>query len=178
MENKTTVNEMVANRRVITRDGVVMSYAEYLEMVRSEEIRFYLRKEGALTRALSFCFRENNMLYYEKKAAVVSYWRMSNHLRWCHIRNKTERLSDRKSTIQDYIFLFLFIFAKITSSIMEGGISMTYKQIEASREARLWITQVALPIVGVVMLVPDARKAVMTKLKEAKKAVETKFKKN
>ena len=61
---------------------------------------------------------------------------------------------------------------------MEGGISMTYKQIEASREARLWITQVALPIVGVVMLVPDTRKAVMTKLKEAKKAVETKFKKN
>ena len=55
---------------------------------------------------------------------------------------------------------------------------MTYKQIEASREARLWITQVALPIAGVVMLVPDARRAVMTKLKEAKKAVEAKFKKN
>ena len=55
---------------------------------------------------------------------------------------------------------------------------MTYKQIEASREARLWITQVALPIIGVVMLIPDARKAVTTKLKEAKKAIETKFKKN
>ena len=55
---------------------------------------------------------------------------------------------------------------------------MTYKQIEVSREARLWIAQVALPIIGVVMLVPDARKAVMTKLKEAKKAIETKFKKN
>ena len=36
MENKTTVNEMAANRRVVTRDGVVMSYAEYLEMVRSK----------------------------------------------------------------------------------------------------------------------------------------------
>ena len=36
MENKTTVNEMAANRQVVTRDGVVMSYAEYLEMVRSE----------------------------------------------------------------------------------------------------------------------------------------------
>ena len=36
MESKTTVNEMAANRRVVTRDGVVMSYAEYLEMVRSE----------------------------------------------------------------------------------------------------------------------------------------------
>ena len=61
---------------------------------------------------------------------------------------------------------------------MKGGIDMTYKQIEASREARLWITQVALPIIGVVMLVPDARKAVTTKLKEAKKAIETKLKKN
>ena len=35
MENKTTVNEMAANRRVVTSDGIVMSYAEYLEMVRS-----------------------------------------------------------------------------------------------------------------------------------------------
>ena len=61
---------------------------------------------------------------------------------------------------------------------MEGGINMTYKQIEASREARLWITQVALPIAGVVLLVPDARKVVMTKLKEAKKTIENKFKKN
>ena len=55
---------------------------------------------------------------------------------------------------------------------------MTYKQIEASREARLLITQVALPIAGVVLLVPDARKVVMTKLKEAKKTIENKFKKN
>lgn len=55
---------------------------------------------------------------------------------------------------------------------------MTYKQIEASREARLWLTQVALPIVGIVMMVPDARNAVVTKLKEAKEAIETKFKKN
>lgn len=60
---------------------------------------------------------------------------------------------------------------------MEGGINMNYRQIEASREARLWLTQVVLPIVGVVMLVPDARKAVMSKLKEAKEAVETQFNK-
>ena len=60
---------------------------------------------------------------------------------------------------------------------MEGGINMTRRQIDASREARLWLTQIALPIFGIVILVPDARKAVATKLKEAKEAVESKFKK-
>ena len=54
---------------------------------------------------------------------------------------------------------------------------MTRRQIDASREARLWLTQIAFPIFGIVMLVPDARKAVATKLKEAKEAVESKFKK-
>ena len=40
---------------------------------------------------------------------------------------------------------------------------MTYKQIEASREARLWIGQVIIPaitVVGAAMTVPDVRKAV------------------
>ena len=54
---------------------------------------------------------------------------------------------------------------------------MTYKQIEASREARLWLSQIVLPIAGVVMMVPEAREAVVAKAKEAKKAIETKFKK-
>lgn len=54
---------------------------------------------------------------------------------------------------------------------------MTYKQIEASREARLWLTQIILPVVTVVMLVPESRKAVIAKVKNAKKAIETKFKK-
>ena len=54
---------------------------------------------------------------------------------------------------------------------------MTRRQIESSREARLWMTQVALPIIGIVMMVPDARKAVATKFKEAKKAIEINFKK-
>lgn len=54
---------------------------------------------------------------------------------------------------------------------------MTYKQIEASREARLWIGQVILPIVMAVMLVPEAREAVVDKVKTAKKNIENKFKK-
>lgn len=31
---------------------------------------------------------------------------------------------------------------------MKGGIDVTYKQVEASREVRLWLTQIVLPIVG------------------------------
>ena len=60
---------------------------------------------------------------------------------------------------------------------MEGVINMTYKQIEASREARLWIGQVILPIVTAVMLVPEAREAVVDKVKTVKKNIENKFKK-
>ena len=54
---------------------------------------------------------------------------------------------------------------------------MTYKQIEASREARLWIGQVILPIVTAVMLVPEAREAVVDKVKKVKKNIKNKFKK-
>lgn len=54
---------------------------------------------------------------------------------------------------------------------------MTYKQIEASREARLWIGQVILPIVTAVMLVPEAREAVIDKVKTVKKNIENKLKK-
>lgn len=60
---------------------------------------------------------------------------------------------------------------------MEGGFNMTYKQIEASREARLWIGQVILPIITAVMLVPEAREAVVDKVKTVKKNIENKFKK-
>ena len=55
---------------------------------------------------------------------------------------------------------------------------MTYKQVETSREVRLWLTQIVLPVVGVIMLVPEARRAVVTKVKQAKKNIETAFKKN
>lgn len=54
---------------------------------------------------------------------------------------------------------------------------MTNRQIDASREARLWLTQVVLPIAGVVMMVPEAREAVVARVKQAKKNIEDKFKK-
>ena len=58
---------------------------------------------------------------------------------------------------------------------MEGGIDMTQRQIDSSREARLWFRQIVLPIVGMVMMVPEARQAVVDKVKSAKKNVENKF---
>lgn len=54
---------------------------------------------------------------------------------------------------------------------------MTQRQIDSSREARLWLSQIVLPIVGVVMMVPEARQAVIDKVKSAKKNIENKFKK-
>ena len=54
---------------------------------------------------------------------------------------------------------------------------MSYKQIEASREARLWLVQIVLPVVMVIMMVPEAREAVVDKVKTAKKNIENKIKK-
>lgn len=51
---------------------------------------------------------------------------------------------------------------------------MTYKQIEASREARLWITQVIIPAIGVAMMIPEAREAVVAKAKEVKDKIVSK----
>lgn len=44
----------------------------------------------------------------------------------------------------------------------------SWKTIEGWREVRLWIGQVIAPIVGVVMLSPDARNFVKGKFNEAK----------
>lgn len=56
---------------------------------------------------------------------------------------------------------------------------MTYKQIEASREARLWITQVIVPALGMatalVVTVPEFREAVVTKAKDVKDKIKYKF---
>ena len=58
---------------------------------------------------------------------------------------------------------------------------MTYKQIEASREARLWITQVIVPTVGIVAAlvatVPEFKDAVVTKAKDVKDRIKYKFRK-
>ena len=51
---------------------------------------------------------------------------------------------------------------------------MTYRQIEASREARLWIGQVIIPAavaVGYIMSKPELRDKVTTKFKEVKRNI-------
>ena len=55
---------------------------------------------------------------------------------------------------------------------------MTYKQIETSREARLWIGQVIIPAVGVVGMIfanPEIRAKVVDKAKCAKQAIKKKL---
>ena len=57
---------------------------------------------------------------------------------------------------------------------------MTYKQIEASREARLWIGQVIVPaaVAGVTLMVnPEARALIKQKASDVKSKVTNKFKK-
>ena len=55
---------------------------------------------------------------------------------------------------------------------------MTYKQIEASREARLWLSQIIIPAMCITMMVPEAREAVVTNAKEVKRSIKTAFTKN
>lgn len=57
---------------------------------------------------------------------------------------------------------------------------MTYKQIEASREARLWIGQIIVPAVvavGSTLAIPEVRQAIAMKAKEVKQNIERKIKK-
>lgn len=58
---------------------------------------------------------------------------------------------------------------------------MTYKQIEASREARLWISQVIVPVatvIGTAMMIPEVREKVGEKAKSVKESIKKKFKKD
>ena len=45
---------------------------------------------------------------------------------------------------------------------------MNYRQVETSREIRLWITQVIIPMFGIAMMIPEAREAIVSKAKELK----------
>lgn len=57
---------------------------------------------------------------------------------------------------------------------------MTYKQIEASREARLWISQVVIPVATVTTMVlanPEVRTYVTSKYKKTKESIKKKIKK-
>jgi hypothetical protein len=58
---------------------------------------------------------------------------------------------------------------------MEGVINMTRKQIDASREVRLWLCQIVLPAVGIAMMVPEAREAVVAKAQKVKQSINTAF---
>ena len=56
---------------------------------------------------------------------------------------------------------------------------MTYKDIEASRNARLWITQVMVPVAtlatSTIIAVPEARKAICKGAKHVKEAIKKTF---
>lgn len=57
---------------------------------------------------------------------------------------------------------------------------MTYKQIEASREMRLWISQVVVPVVGAAAIAwtnPDVRDYVGDKWAKTKEKVNSQFSK-
>ena len=54
---------------------------------------------------------------------------------------------------------------------------MTYRQIETSREIRLWVTSIIVPTVttvGTLMMVPEVRNAVKSKLNEVRLKLEKK----
>lgn len=58
---------------------------------------------------------------------------------------------------------------------------MTYKQIEASREARLWIGQIIVPAVtlaATTLAIPEVRQAIAMKAKVVKQSLENKFRKD
>lgn len=75
----------------------------------------------------------------------------------------------------------LCFFADKTSSFMKGGRIMTYKQIEASREVRLWIGQIIVPAItlaATAMAIPEVRQAVAAKADSIKRSIKYKFKKD
>ena len=56
---------------------------------------------------------------------------------------------------------------------------MTYKQIEASRELRLWIGQIIVPAATVAittMTIPEVRQAIAAKANSVKQNIESKMK--
>ena len=53
---------------------------------------------------------------------------------------------------------------------------MTWKQLEASREARLWIGQVIIPAaVGIMAVSPEVRQTVKTKYVQVKNTIRRKL---
>ena len=55
---------------------------------------------------------------------------------------------------------------------------MTYKQIEASREVRLWIGQIIVPtVVGIMAVSPEARQMAKNKYVQVKNTIRRKLRK-
>lgn len=57
---------------------------------------------------------------------------------------------------------------------------MTHKQIEASREVRLWIKEIIVPFAGFatcLMFNPETREPIVKGFKNAKQSIKSKFKK-
>lgn len=57
---------------------------------------------------------------------------------------------------------------------------MTYKQIQAAHEARMWIKEVFVPVIGtglVLASVPEVRETVKSGYQKAKENIQKKFKK-
>ena len=58
---------------------------------------------------------------------------------------------------------------------------MTWKQLEAKRATRLWISQIVIPTataVVTVMTIPEVRQAIVAKAKHIKYSIEQKLHKN
>ena len=58
---------------------------------------------------------------------------------------------------------------------------MTWKQIETSREGRIWTVEVLIPIAAIatgILAVPEIRKAASTKINNAKQRIKNKFKRD
>lgn len=54
---------------------------------------------------------------------------------------------------------------------------MTYKQIEGSREVRLWIGQIIVPaitVAGSTLAIPEVRQAIAAKARDIKRSIENK----
>ena len=58
--------------------------------------------------------------------------------------------------------------------------AMTRRQIDSSRERRLWIGQVVIPtltLIATAMSIPEVRETTKVKVKEIKRKIENRFKK-
>ena len=56
---------------------------------------------------------------------------------------------------------------------------MTYKQIEASRERRLWATQIVIPAIALLtttLVIPEVRQSIGEGFTKAKNKIKNKFK--